>query len=540
MTFVGIGSEQLGVSLLSAIAKAQGHKVSLAFSASLFHDRYNLEYPKLATLFDDSHDVIAAIGQQQPDVLAFSSLTSTYQWMLAIAETAKSLNPNLKVVFGGVHPSAVPARVLSREQVDAVVVGEGDEAFPKYLEMVSQGSWGTPIANTRYKMPNGQVVSGIQKAFLQDLDSLPYFDKPLWEEHIRHQDLYLTMASRGCPYRCTFCFNNFFASLPEEKSGKYVRLRSVDNVMGELKIAKRRYRPELIDFQDDVFTTSKKWLQEFTERYRDEIGIPYNILTHPRYFDEDVAKWLKDSGCQWIQMGVQSLDDSFKKENLMRYEKTEHVERALGLMLKYGLKAKVDHMLGLPNEPIEAQEQARELYSSLHPRRIQTFWTCYLPGTAMMKEAEQDGRLTPEQAERINEGVDFYFFRNSDNITDPEKQYFYQTYEVLFRIMPALPKRWKRALRVQHARFLPGWLMFPLAIMADIIVGLKNRNPDFTAYLKHNLYHLRRFAGRKLGIRVGPASRIFEDASFERQGDFISDAPAHAESLSQGKLLPHT
>ena len=105
VTFAALGTEQLGISMLSAIAKSKGHKVDLTFSASLFHDRFNLEMPWLSPYFDDTKEVMKAIEQQQPDVLAFSPLTSTYQWALDIATRAKVLNPDIKTVFGGVHAS---------------------------------------------------------------------------------------------------------------------------------------------------------------------------------------------------------------------------------------------------------------------------------------------------------------------------------------------------------------------------------------------------------------------------------------------------
>jgi hypothetical protein len=101
VTFAGLGTEQLGVSMLSAIAKVNGHKTNLAFSASLFHDRFNLEMPWLSPYFDDSREVIKAIEKQEPDVLAISPLTATYQWSLDVAGKAKELNPGIKTVFGG-------------------------------------------------------------------------------------------------------------------------------------------------------------------------------------------------------------------------------------------------------------------------------------------------------------------------------------------------------------------------------------------------------------------------------------------------------
>jgi anaerobic magnesium-protoporphyrin IX monomethyl ester cyclase len=434
VTFVALGTEQLAISQMSALAKRDGHNVTLAFSASLFHDRFNLEFPSIAPFFDDTKNVLNKIKETPPDVLCFSALTSTYQWMLDIAKTIKDIYPNVKVIFGGVHPSAVPDLVLARPQVDYVVVGEGDDAFPLILKNIANGDFSTPIYNTRFKTSSGSIVRGMQKGFMQELDTLPFFDKTIWEEHVRLGDLYLTMASRGCPYRCTFCFNNFFAKLPEEKSGKYVRLRSVEHMIAELKYATKRYKIHKVDFQDDVFATSKKWLKDFAYEYKKEINLPYNILTHPRYMDEEVAGWLKESGCEWVQMGVQSMDENFKKDTLMRYEKSDHVSRALDVMHKNGLKAKVDHMFGLPDEPIAAQETARILYATHHPKRIQTFWTCYLPGTDMMKEAEQKGVLSDEQIRKINEGEDFYFFRNTDNVKDKELMEKYKAYEVVFRL----------------------------------------------------------------------------------------------------------
>jgi anaerobic magnesium-protoporphyrin IX monomethyl ester cyclase len=493
ISFIALGTEQLGISQLSAIAKKEGHKVNLAFSAQLFHDRFNLEFPSISPYFDDTKNVIEDLRKQKPDVIAFGALTSTYQWGLNVADAAKQINPDVKVVFGGVHTSAVPDLVIAKPQVDFAVAGEGDIAIAKILHQIQKQDYSTPIVNTRFKNSDGKIIRGMQSAFIQDLDSLPFYDKQLWEDHVRLGDLYLTMASRGCPYRCTFCFNNFFANLPEEKSGKYVRLRSVEHVLTELKWAKKRYKLRYIDFQDDVFTTSKNWLKEFTYRYKKEINLPYQILTHPKYMDEEVARWLSESGCVWVQMGVQSMDENFKKDTLMRYEKSDHVSMALQLMHKYHLKAKIDHMFGLPEEPISAQETALNLYSTHYPKRIQTFWTCYLPGTAMMNEAQEKGKITEEQVNRINEGIDFYFFRNTDNIKEPEKVKLYKAYEVLFRIMPSLPQWLRTRIKPQHLYFIPGFLVRPMSILSDVITGFLYGNPEFTAYAKHNIFHLLNF-----------------------------------------------
>lgn len=539
VTFLGIGVEQLGISQLSATLKAHGHKTNLAFSAQLFNDRFNLQMPGIAKYFDDTADAIRTIRETQPDVVAFGALTSTYQWGLEVAAAAKAMNPDVKVVFGGVHVSAVPHLVLNYPQIDYAVVGEGDVAFPAILKSIESNDYQTPIINTQYKGKNGSIIRGKQGAFIQDLDSLPFADKTIWEDYVRIGDFYLIMATRGCPYRCSFCFNNFFANLPDEDGGKYVRLRSVDHVIAELKYAKRRYNLKTIDFQDDVFGTQKKWLREFSEKYKKEINIPYQILTHPKFMDEEKGKLLRESGCEFIQLGIQSMDEDFKKDSLLRYEKTEDIDRALSVMNKNNLKVRIDHMFGLPNEPISAQVNALNLYKKYDVARINTFWTCYLPGTQMMNEAIVDGQLTQKQVDDINEGRDFFFYRNTDNVKDKDLQQLYRSYEFIFRIIPMLPKFLKKRIELKHVTWIPPFLNTIIITVNDVLSGLLYQLASHIAYLYHYVFHLYRFMLLKLGFRNIKATKpkVIEDINaYYPQKKQVSEV--EKEKLSLKELVP--
>lgn len=501
VTFLGLGTKQLGISQLAATLKLHGHEVNVAFSAQLFNDRFNLQFPSIAKYFDDTIDAIETIRETNPDVVAFGALTSTYQWGLEVVRAAKKMNPNVKVIFGGVHPSAVPELVLDQPEVDYVVIGEGDIAFPAILTSIENEDYTTPIINTIYKGDNGKIIRGKRGAFIQDLNQLPYPDNSIWDDYVRHGDKYITMATRGCPYRCSFCFNNFFAKLPEEEPGKYVRLRSVEHVIEELKYAKERYNIRMIDFEDDVFGTQKKWLREFCKRYKEEIDIPFMILTHPKFMDDETGRLLSEAGCKWIQMGIQSMDEEFKKDSLLRYEKSEDIENALRVMHKYNIKVKVDHMFGLPNEPISAQESALNLYANNHVNRIQTFWTCFLPGTQMMNEAIVDGTLSKKQVDDINEGKEFYFFRNTENVKDSNLQNLYHSYEFIFRIIPVLPFFIRRKIKPKHVSWIPKPIKSIIIFASDIIVGALNINPDIVSYFYHNVFHLYRFFMKKIGVK---------------------------------------
>ena len=222
------------------------------------------------------------------------------------------------------------------------------------------------------------------------------------------------------------------------------------------------------------------------------------------------------------------MDEGFKKGALLRYERSEDVSAAIDAMNKYKMKVKVDHMFGLPDEPVAAQENARALYANHGTKRIQTFWTCFLPGTEMMTEAISKGRITEEQAQKINEGEDFYFFRNTENIKDDNLINLYKAYEVIFRIMPVLPKYLRLNLRPKHIQKIPGFLIRPLSMLSDIITGFMLQNPEFKAYALHNIFHIKKFFMRKLGSTNIQASKVFEDVSFTKLPLKVSDESQNA------------
>jgi len=494
ITFVGFGWEQLGLAQLSAIARSLGHSVGLAFSAGLFDDRYNLSLPFLAGIFREDDQVLREIVRQQPDVLVFSPLTSTYQWMLMIARRAKELCPGVTTVFGGVHVSAVPDRVVLRPEVDILCVGEGDQAFERILEMIRRRRR-EPQPNVWFRDEAGQVVRGGVFPFYQDLDALPMFDKTLWEDVISFKEMYFTMASRGCPYRCTYCFNDYAA---RQGTGAYVRFRSPDHVIRELAWAKQRYRPRLIEFEDDVFTLNRSWLKKLLERYRREIGLPFQCLTHPRCMDDETARMLKDAGCRYVQMGIQSLDDDYKREVLKRPETRLQVERSLKAMRHAGLDVKIDHMFALPGEPMAAQEAALEMYRRYPPYRMQTFWMNYFPGTSIVRHAQGLGLVSPDQCAVLEEGKMPDDYRNSGKLEDYRLRQRYLAWECLFKLLTILPDPLRRRVTINAVNWMPGWLLSMTSFTVDLISGLIKRNPDHWAYAGHYLRHMRRVLSEKV------------------------------------------
>lgn len=190
----------------------------------------------------------------------------------------------IPIVFGGIHPTCVPEEVIKNDFVDFVIRGEGEYALLDLVNSLDSGGFNYEIKSVWFKK-NGEIIRNPLHPLIQDLDKLPFPDKELFcREDSNFKTGHLLMTGRGCFYRCTFCMNNFLKSLyPGER---YVRRRSVDNVILELEIVKNKYSISQIEICDDLFCYDKKWLKEFSKKYSDKINIPFHIFAHPQEIDE--------------------------------------------------------------------------------------------------------------------------------------------------------------------------------------------------------------------------------------------------------------
>ena len=501
--FVAIAYEQLGISMLSALAKQRGHEVRLAFSVALFNDRQHVSWHPIPHIFNDTRDVLKEIERFHPDVLAFSPLSGSYRWSLDVAANAKNLLPKVKTLFGGVHTTAVPERVLARPEVDYICLGEGDIAFLKALDAIGNGDDSSPLPNIRYTSADGRLIQGPQIGFIQNLDTLPFFDKSLWEDYFNMSDYYMTMASRGCPLRCTFCFNSFFADLPGKNKGKYVRYRSPEHMLAELRWAKKRYNTKMIGFWDDIFTLDKKWLKIFLDGFKRDIRTPFQIFTHVNHMDAETVLMLAEAGCDAAEIGMETLDDEYRRKYLKRHESKETTAEVLRLTRKYHIRARMDHMLGLPGEPPEAQETARQFYIENPPARINSYWVNYFPGTELQKIAVQFGVISEDDAEAINDGLslDLDSFSRSHKLLSQEQLKNCRAYQVILKLTPFLPKNFLLKLKPGIFRAMPGFISEGLAFLTDLIGGIATGEAELLIYTKYHLFHVYRTLLGKLGFR---------------------------------------
>lgn len=417
-----------------AVCLADGHQVDLVYYEA--EDTYLGEKAKTVPF----QRIAKKIAETQPDIVAFSCVTDNYQYQLGCAKALKEIMPNVITVFGGVHPTAVPEKVLRSSQVDCVAIGEAEKSFSDFLREGTR--------NHAFELPSNAIrgivfkkddklVGELIEGPLADLNRLPFPHKtPFFSSSKDSSHEYRIMTSRGCPFSCSYCFNS---SSHELRGKSIVRQRTADNVIDELEWAKSRYSLKHILFVDDSFATNAKWVFEFCDRYRKEIGLPFACTGNPYHMTRQIAEALHSAGCVNMQIGIQSLSEELCQKVLRRKSNNGRIAQVIKDLKDIGIMVQADHMLGIPGDTLKLQEESILFYNNSRPDLISVFWLTYYPKTSIVEDAKQEGILTESDVDMIEEGKKLtersYLTGGSLKNPDP-----YYGISLLLNYLPVFPK----------------------------------------------------------------------------------------------------
>lgn len=490
ITFVARLEEYLGIEYISAVLKEHGHSVGLVFDPSLFnfnHKDFNIK--PLAWLFDIRKHLLEEVIEQKPDVVAFSVTSSNYLWSLEFAKQIKQLL-NVPIVFGGIHPSAVPERVLKNKCVDFVIRGEGEYPMLELVNSLANGGPDYSIKNLCFRR-NGDVTINDLRPLISPLDSLPFPDKDLfYNKGIPFTIGHMVVASRGCTHACTFCGNNiwrkiYFGNSEYMTNPKWLRWRSPDNVVRELKLAKEKYGVKIIRFNDDDLAVNPAWLEEFSYKYKREVNLPYKCFVMPSSIDKKTARWLAESNCQQAQMGFQSINPEIRAK-LGRPMSNEVISKAISQLKENGIEVLTDNIFGLPWEREEDYWNLVDFYRKNPVDFINVFWLVYFPKADVVAQAIEAGIITKEMAERMEEEP---FNGCIQNRADTHKDIPFK-FKLIFEAMNYFP-RWLSELFIKLKLYylIPFNIFIPLKALGIILPKNSDRFPKPT--LGYELFSFR-------------------------------------------------
>lgn len=326
-----IGQVPLGVGYVASMLKKYGHEV--------------IYFP-----LEPDEDCIERVAKSGAGIVAYSVSSGLHRRYLSVNRQIKKAT-KIFSVFGGPHPTFFPD-MIHEEGVDAICLGEGEFPMAELADALERGEEPSRIQNIYFKDAAGKVYRTRRRPFLQDLDSLPYPDLDMIEEFPRHKEVGIAyvIAGRGCPYTCNFCFNHVAKKL---QKGKYVRMRSAESVLGEIRRICERYPVQTVAFQDDTFTMHREWLLDFLPRYKEEFGIPYLVHTRADTMDEEIARVLKETGCVRVVIGLESGSDHLRNKIMNKRITTEDILRTASLVKDNGMELITQNLFGVPEETVE-------------------------------------------------------------------------------------------------------------------------------------------------------------------------------------------
>jgi len=338
--------EPLGILYLSSVLKQAGHETALAVISE--------------------EDVLATARSFRPDVVAYSLHTGVQQYHLAVNNRLKQ-ERSFFAAFGGPHPTFFP-EMIEEQGVDGVCLGEGEAAL---LNLVQRLENGQPLSDLKnwWLRHNGQIQRNPLAPLIADLDTIPFPDRELMrskEYLLKYPGQRSIMTARGCPYRCTYCFNHAYVELYGGE-GRRVRRRSVDNVIEEALQLKLDYGLQFVYFADDTFNLMTDWLAEFADKYPTKVGIPFLCNIRANVVTEERMRLIARAGAYSVCMGIETGNERLRNTVLKRGMTDEQIYRAARIVHDLGLKLYTTNILGNPGSSLEDDWQTVRLNQAVRP-----------------------------------------------------------------------------------------------------------------------------------------------------------------------------
>ena len=379
--------EPYGIMCLSPHLKTAGHSVRL----------YEAEDSALAD----------KVADYRPHVIAYSVCTGSDRYYLALNRYLKQ-QLEFVSVFGGPHPTFFP-EMIHEAGVDAICRGEGDHAFTDFCNVLDRTGSPAPVANFLVKK-KGQVDMCPPRPLIANLDELPFPDRSLYytlSPEVSAHRVRSFLAARGCPFKCSYCFNPAMDSLYDGK-WRSTRIRSVDNLIKEIEEVTGDHGTEFVAFRESVFPLKQSWLEAFAREYPIRVGVPFYCHLRLDLLNSENVGLLAKAGCHSVNVGIETGNEKIRRERLGRTMTNDTMINACRLLRKHGIKILANNMLGLPGGTLANDIETLKLNQKCKPDyALAMLWQPY-PGTALAKYAVDNGHYKGDSTD-----LDFTYYDRS-------------------------------------------------------------------------------------------------------------------------------
>lgn len=327
----------LGISYIQTVLKQKGHNVY----SVLFIQDYTVE--KNFSNIDKDTDLFCI------SITAYNC----WNYINPLLSKIKEFCPKAKIIVGGAFVTLTPEEVIKNENIDALCIGEGEIAIVKYIENYINKIFNQKIDNLWIR-ENGTVIKCDKSVFIEDIDTLPYPDRHMWDKWAFDFTQHKVLTERGCPYKCFYCANH---KLARRSQGKYYRYRKIEKIVDEIKNIKKEYPEtdsilfysENIAFDLDRLKELCIKLKEYNDTLEKKIcfsatlNVTKNLIRH-----KEVFKAMREANFNWVMFGFENASkDIRKKLNRPDYDNRD-ILRFCNEMHKNKIKITIYAMLCYP------------------------------------------------------------------------------------------------------------------------------------------------------------------------------------------------
>lgn len=355
----------IGVYYLGAVLKANQHDVEIL-------NWYNIN--------KTPERIKEILTEKRPNIIGFSILHANRWGGLEVAQIAKQLDPEVKIVFGGVGATFLWKLLLSHfAEIDFVVMREGEYTFLNLVKCIEKGDYEN-IENIKgiCFRKSGKIIKTEDAEFIQNIDDVPNPAKYFKYQHV--------ISSRGCPWNCTFCGSPSFWK-------RRVRFHSPEYFVEQLELL---YKKGINFFyvSDDTFTLKEDRVIEICKKILErKLDITWFAISRVNCVGEDMLYWMRKAGCIQISYGVESGSEKIRN-CLNKNIKTHDIKKAFDLTTKYGILARAYFIYGSPGESRATIQKTIDLMHEIRPMSTIFYILDLFPGTALYSDFKKKFKVS--------------------------------------------------------------------------------------------------------------------------------------------------
>mgnify|MGYP003965307677 CR=1 FL=1 len=341
--------------------------LSLGYIAAYVKKKFpgKLEMNFFQGYFDDDQTIIESA--KKSDIVAFSCTSPVFKSAVNLATQIKVINPGVRTVFGGFHPSAVPEDCLKEDAVDQVIIGEGELAFLKVLSGdINSIIYGEPFVDFNEIFPDRNLIKNKR--------TIDLCDKMIKQRITSFQSV------RVCPFNCAFCSERIITGSHHRKKNP-LRVRDPKHLLEEIKWTAKEYSLNYFKFVDATWNTSTEKVIDFCEeKIRQNIKLPWDANVHASFVNKEMLKAMKAANCKLINVGCESGSQKILGD-IRKGLTVEKIKKVFKWGRNIGIERRGFFLMGMPNETEEDLKLTENLVKEIEPDIFGITILCPYPGS---------------------------------------------------------------------------------------------------------------------------------------------------------------